>query len=102
MGESGSVVDYLLASSKPSLESFELARMNQVANLRREFRDLLDKWINAEIEARMARWILEQRASEAQTVLLFPESQPVPLRPRGAGRRELLCASSPVRAQHRG
>ena len=58
MGSAHPPFEYLVSSSQASLESFELARLNAVANLRKEFRQLVDEWIEAEIEARMARWVL--------------------------------------------
>lgn len=67
-------IEYLLTSSKTSLESFELSRLNQVANLRKEFRGLLDEWIEAEIEARLAHWFLDcRRAQDADPHSLASE-----------------------------
>jgi len=64
MGSAHPPLDYLVSSSESSLESFELARLNAVANLRKELRQIVDEWIEAEIEARMARWILDRRRLE--------------------------------------
>ena len=50
---------YLITSSRISLESYELLRLNLASNLRKEMLQLLDKWVDAETEARMARAILE-------------------------------------------
>ncbi|MGH9714103.1 MAG: hypothetical protein ACRD5M_12470 [Candidatus Acidiferrales bacterium] len=61
MGFAHPPLEYLLTSSIVSLESFELSRLNSVANLKKEFRQILDEWIEAEIEARLSRWILECR-----------------------------------------
>ena len=50
---------YLITSSRISLESYELLRLNRASNLRKEMLQLLDKWVDAETEARMARAILD-------------------------------------------
>jgi hypothetical protein len=56
--------EYLISSSEESLESFELSRLSHVANLRKELRTVLDEFVEAEIEARIARWILEGRRAQ--------------------------------------
>lgn len=55
-------LDYLHSASASSLESYELSRLNHAANLRREIAALLDQWIEETVHARLARWILEDRA----------------------------------------
>jgi hypothetical protein len=55
---------YLLSSSKMSLESYELLRLNRASNLRKEMLQLLDRWVDAETEARLAREILEWKRTE--------------------------------------
>lgn len=57
-------LEHLVASSNTSLESFELTRLNRVADLSKELRQILNEWIEAEIEARLARWILERRRAQ--------------------------------------
>src|SRR5579863_644911 len=57
-------LEYLISSSEESLESFELSRLSNVANLRKELRTVLDEFVEAEIEARIARWILEGRRAQ--------------------------------------
>jgi hypothetical protein len=61
MSDSKPPFHFLATSSKISLESYELARMNAAANLRRQLLDLADQWIEAEVESRLARWVLEHR-----------------------------------------
>jgi|SRR6202795_2266905 len=56
--------EYLISSSEESLESFELSRLSHVANLRKELRTVLDEFVEAEIQARIARWILEGRRAQ--------------------------------------
>ena len=54
--------DYLHDASVPSLESYELSRLNHAANLRREIGALLDQWIEDSTQALLARWVREDRA----------------------------------------
>lgn len=55
---------YLITNSKDSLESYELSRLNRASNLRKEMFQVLEKWIDAEAQARMARSILDCRRVE--------------------------------------
>src|ERR1019366_3575613 len=56
-------LDYLRAASRTSLQSFELARLNHAANLRREIAALVDQWIQESSEATLARWMLDHHTS---------------------------------------
>ena len=60
-------LEYLVTSSQVALESFELARLNRTANLRKEMREILEEWVQMEVDARLARWILECRRSQTGT-----------------------------------
>jgi len=60
-----SPLEYLVTSSEAALETFELARLNKTANLRKELRDVVEEWIEAEIQSRLARWILDCRRTQA-------------------------------------
>ena len=65
--------DYLRDASVSSLESYELSRMNHVANLRREMAALLDQWIDDAAQALLARWILNDRSiTRTQTPQVTP------------------------------
>src|SRR5713226_8316138 len=64
MGSAHPPLEYLITTSNTSLESFELSRLNAVANLRKEIRQIVDDWVQAEIEARIARWVLERRRTD--------------------------------------
>ena len=64
MGQNRPPLEFLISSSNNSLESFELSRLNQAANLRKELRQLVDEWVESEVEGRIARWILESRRAE--------------------------------------
>jgi hypothetical protein len=79
-------IDYLREASPSSLQSFELARLNHAANLRREIGALIDQWIKETSEAMLARWMLDQRNSIHESSRPAPDlfqsffdSAPVPL-----------------------
>ena len=61
MPECQSPLEYLITSSRSSLEGFELARLNRAANLKKELRQILEEWVQTEADARLARWVLECR-----------------------------------------
>jgi hypothetical protein len=54
-------LEYLGTCSVAGLESFELARMNRAANLRKELLGIVEEWIEAEVDARVARLLLESQ-----------------------------------------
>lgn len=56
-------IDYLHTASRSSLQSFEMARLNHAANLRRDISVLIDQWIKETCEAMLARWMLENHSS---------------------------------------
>jgi hypothetical protein len=73
-------LEYLVTASQASLEAFELAQLNRSANLRKELRDILDEWLQTEIDARISRWILECRRAQnydATPSLPAPPREPV-------------------------
>ena len=51
--------EYLCQASQPSLQSFELTRLNHAANLRKEIAALVDEWMEETAAAMLARWLLE-------------------------------------------
>jgi hypothetical protein len=57
-------LEYLVTSSQAGLENFELVRLNTIANLRKELGELVEEWIEAETQSRLARWILECRRTQ--------------------------------------
>lgn len=73
-------LEYLVGSSQTSLEAFELARLNRWANLRKELRDILDEWLHTEVDARIARWILECRRVQNGDFESLPAPQTGPVR----------------------
>jgi hypothetical protein len=64
MRDSKSSFQYLRTCSQTSLEAFELSRYNRVANLRKELCDLVEEWVEAEVGARVARCIREQKHAD--------------------------------------
>jgi hypothetical protein len=65
MGVTRPPFEYLATCSKISLESFELARLNEASNYRKEVQQILQGWIDTEVDARLARWILESKQAQA-------------------------------------
>lgn len=98
MSESKPVFDYLQSCSQPSLESFELSRLSQVAKLRKELREVVEEWIEAEVQARLARWLLERQRARDQALIPFPKSLAKSSDESRPGPRSLLRAGKePVR-----
>lgn len=58
---------FIGSCSQTSLQSYELARLDAAARLRRNLQEVTDEWIEAEVEARLARWALEHRRYNPQT-----------------------------------
>lgn len=67
MDDSQPPVEFMATTSRVSLESYELSRLNVAANLRRDLYDVIERWIEAEVEARLARWVLEHRRRDSQS-----------------------------------
>ena len=98
-------LDYLKAASRTSLQSFELARRNHAANLRREIAALLDQWIQEASEATLARWMLDHHdsfhdlsSSASGSLSIFPDVATVPVPESSAQVGEIVCA--PPRFSH--
>lgn len=64
MSDTHPPLEYLVTCSEAGLESFELSRMNQAANLRKQFRQVVEQWIESEVNARVARCMLECRRGQ--------------------------------------
>src|SRR5260370_26184186 len=62
----------LLSASRVSLQSYELSRLRQAANLRKEIAALLDQWVDESSAAMLARYLMDlpERTSRA------PETAP--------------------------
>jgi hypothetical protein len=57
-------LEYLATSSEASIESFHLSRLNAVANLRKELHEIFEEWVEAEVQARLAQWLLARKNPE--------------------------------------
>ena len=76
--------NFLEAASTASLQSYELSRLNNAANLRREIGALLDQWVDDASQALLARWmrdfrdrprpVMDSDVSQPQAELPFGES----------------------------
>lgn len=64
MGATRPSLEYLATCSEMSLESVELSRLNLAANLRKQFEEILEEWIDSEVDARLARAVLEWRRTQ--------------------------------------
>ncbi len=81
MGIQTPSLSYFLTSSDTSLESFELSRLNSVSNLRKEMNDVMEEWVEAEVQARFARMVRQcarlhyAPVASASTEIASPGSQ---------------------------
>lgn len=59
------LLDYLATCSENSLQAFELVRLNEAAALRQQLLQqicaIVDEMVEADTQARLARWICDQR-----------------------------------------
>jgi hypothetical protein len=61
--------EFLLASSKATLQAYEQSRLNFAANVRKEIAQLLDTWVDESSSALLARWLIERNlAAEAGAI----------------------------------
>jgi hypothetical protein len=58
--------EFLLSASKNSLQNFELSRLSNAANLRKEIGALVDQWLADQASATVARLLLEERERTAR------------------------------------
>jgi hypothetical protein len=87
MNDTASSLQYLLACSETSLESFELSRLNRASNLRKELSQVAEEWVDAEVSSRLARLIVERRRAD-----LFPSEPRLERSARLTSRdRSTLC-----------
>lgn len=56
--------DYLKQASLPSLQSFELSRLNHAANIRKQMDVLLDEYLEECSAAMVARYLLDRVAQD--------------------------------------
>ena len=67
--------EYLRQATEPSLQSYELSRLNHAANLRKQIAALIDQWLEETADALLARWLLEHSTSQRSTAPRLEESR---------------------------
>ena len=90
---------YLHDASIPSLQSYELTRLNHAANIRREIGALIEQWIEDTAQALLARWIREDR-DVVRSPAGSPELKPQPELPFGqsaSSEQALRSAARPMK-----
>jgi hypothetical protein len=61
--------EFLLSSSKSTLQAYEQSRMNFATNLRKEIEQLLQVWADESSNALLARWLIERNlAADANAI----------------------------------
>jgi hypothetical protein len=78
MSDTHPPLEYLITCSEAGLESFELSRMNQAANLRKQLRQVVEQWIESEVNARVARCMLDCRRGQLANRREFMAEVPGP------------------------
>jgi hypothetical protein len=81
--------DFFHDASIASLQSFELSRLNNAANIRRQVAALLDQWVSDNSQALLARWVREERALPQSA---DPQTKSLP--ENGVQQAELLFETS--------
>ena len=84
--------EFLLGSSKTTLQAFEQSRLNFAANVRKEIVQLLDTWVDESSSALLARWLIERNlAAEASAISAKAASSVCELKEQ---RAQTPCAST--------
>lgn len=96
------LLEYLATSSAAGLEAFELSRLNVLANLRKECEQILDEFVENEVQARIARFLAEKRRNRdlhaRDTLHLGAEDvAPIPIAARASKHRLVGAAPVPLR-----
>jgi hypothetical protein len=89
-------LEFLVTSSQAGLENFGLGKLNKIANLRRELHEVVEAWIECEIQYRLARWILDCRRTQDAAEDLRTSEPSVPLPLRHAAANLLPTSGEPV------
>ncbi len=86
---------FLLKASVPTLESFELSRLNHAANLKKQIADLIDQYLDESAAALLARaMIMRMQRSRPSSV---DRKRQLSL-PRAITTRRSLSATRPISA----
>ena len=65
--------EFLLNSSKSTLQAYESSRLNFATNLRKEIEQLLQVWVDESSNALLARWLIERNlAADAGAIISKP------------------------------
>ena len=84
--------EFLLASSKSTLQAYEASRLNFAANVRKEIVQLLDAWVSENSNALLARWLIERNlAADATAICTNGKGSPSQIPERQA---QVACAPS--------
>ncbi len=84
--------EFLLGSSKTTLQAYEQSRLNFAANVRKEIVQLLDTWVDESSSALLARWLIERNlAAEASPISTKAASSVCEIK---EPRAQTPCASS--------
>jgi hypothetical protein len=83
--------EFLLGSSKSTLQAYEQSRLNFAANLRKEIAQLLDVWVDESSNALLARWLIERNLS-ADAAAICTNGGPIPSEIQGL-RPPIACGS---------
>ena len=68
--------EFLLGSSKSTLQAYEQSRLNFATNLRKEIEQLLQVWVDESSNALLARWLIERNlAAEVGAVCPKPDPE---------------------------
>ena len=79
--------EYLRDASMPTLQSFELSRLNHAANIKDQIDSLLNQWLEETTAALLARFLIGAVAARSQRdarARIRRQSFPVPRVPVGA------------------
>jgi hypothetical protein len=61
--------EFLLSSSKSTLQAYEQSRLNFATNVRKEIAQLLQVWVDESSNALLARWLIERNiAADSETI----------------------------------
>src|SRR5580658_8604064 len=74
VGDTQPPLEYLVASSQSSLDSYLLSRAAKLAELRQAIHKLVKEWVQIQGDERTARWVLKYRSTG------ISRSAPSPLR----------------------
>ncbi len=67
--------EFLLNSSKSTLQAYESSRLNFATNLRKEIEQLLQMWVDESSNALLARWLIERNlAVDCAAVCAAPDT----------------------------